>query len=182
MRFGLVFDLETYFACQIYLINSFASLRSRFVEYGPRSRDTSVKQAARGSQSILASLLDWAASWSVPHAAFLHFYVASVLSSLFWGITLFFWSTSLSSSALLSHDLGGGASMTPEQVSLAWLLMTTQGLRRLYECIALPSSSTSRMWIGHWILGVVFYLMVNVSIWVEGIGTPTTSCPKTLRH
>jgi 3-oxo-5-alpha-steroid 4-dehydrogenase 3 len=65
--------------------------------------------------------------------------------------------------------------MIISQTKLAWLLMFIQGSRRLYESLTLSSKSTSKMWIGHWVIGVGFYLATGVAIWVEGAGTSIQS-------
>lgn len=59
--------------------------------------------------------------------------------------------------------------MTLDQVSVVWFMMLAQGTRRLYECLEISKPSSSRMWVGHWLVGVWFYLSVTVAIWIEGI-------------
>ena len=64
-----------------------------------------------------------------------------------------------------------------EQVKIAWLMLLVQGGRRLYECLSLSkedifsveNTSTSKMWGGHWLLGLAFYAATSVAIWVEGV-------------
>ena len=46
--------------------------------------------------------------------------------------------------------------------------MLLQGVRRMLESYAYTSTSKSSMWFAHWILGLVFYLTINVAIWIEG--------------
>lgn len=53
-------------------------------------------------------------------------------------------------------------------IGLTQLLMLAQGLRRLFESYVYTSSSKSGMWFGHWILGMLFYFTVNISVWIEG--------------
>ena len=45
--------------------------------------------------------------------------------------------------------------------------MLLQGVRRLLESNAYTSTSKSRMWFAHWLLGLVFYLTINVAVWIE---------------
>jgi 3-oxo-5-alpha-steroid 4-dehydrogenase 3 len=85
----------------------------------------------------------------VPHNFFTHFYLTSVASSLFWGWRQRVW-----------HAQG--------QMQVVWALMLLQGVRRLLEARAYTSTSKSTMWVAHWILGIFFYLAMNLSIWVEG--------------
>ena len=60
--------------------------------------------------------------------------------------------------------------MTVNQVVLAWIFMAVQGLRRLYESITLTKPSEARMWVGLWALGIAFYIVMGISIFIEGIG------------
>lgn len=58
--------------------------------------------------------------------------------------------------------------MTLEQVYLVWFLMLLQGVRRLVESYTYTSTSKSGMWFGHWILGLAFYIAINIAVWIEG--------------
>ncbi|KAF1979303.1 3-oxo-5-alpha-steroid 4-dehydrogenase-like protein [Bimuria novae-zelandiae CBS 107.79] len=130
----------------ILFLQAIPPLRNRFLAYG--SRNTSPKSIKAKPPNILERLLDYAASVQVPHNYFTHFYVASVASSLFWGWKLRLW------------DAGG-------QLPFVWALMLGQGGRRLVESYVYTSSSKSRMWFVHWLLGLLFYLANNVAVWVE---------------
>lgn len=68
-----------------------------------------------------------------------------------------------------------GKGMTVDQVVLCWSLVTVQGVRRLLETSFLGSSSRSKMWFIHWLLGISFYLALGVSCWIEGAGMPRFS-------
>lgn len=68
-------------------------------------------------------------------------------------------------------------SMTFRQVTLAWAMMSLQGSRRLYECLAFLKPSSSRMWFGHWLLGILFYTGMSVAVWVESIRECATLPP-----
>lgn len=96
----------------------------------------------------MEGLLDYAASFQVPHNYFTHFYVVSAASSLFWGWKLRLW------------DADG-------QLPVVWALMLLQGVRRLAESSVYTSSSKSSMLFVHWIQGLLFYLAANVAVWVE---------------
>ena len=50
---------------------------------------------------------------------------------------------------------------------MAWLLMLIQGVRRLSESYLYRSHSASKMWIGHYLLGLLFYLTINIAVWIE---------------
>ncbi|CAI6333826.1 unnamed protein product [Periconia digitata] len=126
-------------------------LRRRFLVYGQRysPAGNTPRQPDQVKQPTpLDRTLDLAASIQVPHNYFTHFYIVSVTSSLFWGWRLQLWKV-------------GGV------LQVAWMLMLLQGVRRLLESRKYTSSSQSKMWVGHWVLGWLYYLSVNASIWVE---------------
>ncbi|KAF2114405.1 hypothetical protein BDV96DRAFT_576709 [Lophiotrema nucula] len=155
----------------IFVIQAVPALRSRFLAYGSRatppssqSSDASKKQ----EPSAVVQALDHLASLRVPHRWFTHFYVVSVACSVLWGIQM--WRT-LSISPVYKYYPSwevGISYMSMGQIQLAWLLMLLQGVRRLVESYQYTSSSKSQMWFGHYILGILFYVTVNMAIWVEG--------------
>lgn len=73
----------------------------------------------------------------------------SVACSLFWGWHLRLW-------------------QAQTQFQVVWALMLLQGVRRMSESYAYTSSSKSTMWFAHWMLGLLFYLAMNVAIFAEG--------------
>lgn len=64
----------------------------------------------------------------------------------------------------------GTPSMDVGQVYIAWLFMTAQGFRRLYESLYVSKPGSSPMWAVHWAFGLAFYTTMGVAIWVEGSG------------
>lgn len=124
-------------------------------------------QDSRPQPGWLHLSLDLVTDLQVPHAWFLHFYVVSVACSLFWGIHIV-----LKSSFLMTicEKAGAGGTLSINQIALMWSMMAVQGVRRLAESIMSGKSSTSKMWFVHWVLGIAFYLAVNVAVWVEGAG------------
>ena len=59
---------------------------------------------------------------------------------------------------------------------MVWLLMLLQGVRRLAESLFYVSAGGSSMWVGHWILGLLFYLTINLAVWIELERDETVSC------
>lgn len=115
-------------------------------------------------------LLEQLDAIQVPHKWFQHFYVVSVLSSLFWGTQIL---TKGSVLEFLCHSVGFSTQakgMAVDQVTLTWSLVAIQGVRRLLETSLLVQSSRSKMWFVHWLLGIAFYLALGVSCWIEGAG------------
>lgn len=109
----------------------------------------------------------------MPHGYFTQFYIASVLSSAFWGFQLFFRGgvfQAIASRVSEEHRL---QSMSLTQVMICWLLLAMQGSRRLWESFTFAKPSTSKMWFIHWLLGLGFYLAAGVAIWIEGSGMST---------
>lgn len=123
-------------------------LRERFLPYG--ARDVSAQKRAQGAKQPPWSvqLLDYVATWKVPHSWFIHFYIVSVTSSIM-GLYLFRPGNNITSTTICGT------------------LMLAQGIRRLLECFLLTSPSQSRMWIGHYAIGIAFYVATNIAIWVE---------------
>ena len=161
------------------IFNAFPAIQERFVNYGPRSTDVKDEDGRpiveeETSSGPLADVLDLAASFQVPHSWFIHFYIVSVASSLFWvqqittrGFAFNFLARVYEASTFKYP------SMNAVQVWIVVILMGVQGSRRLYECITLQRPSTSKMAGPAWILGILFYLMMGVTVWVEGIRKST---------
>jgi 3-oxo-5-alpha-steroid 4-dehydrogenase 3 len=114
--------------------------------------------------------LDSLASLQVPHSYFTQFYVASVLSSVFWGAQLLSRGSAFQALAARMHPEHLEKSMSVSQVMVCWALMMVQGARRLRECLVFSKPSSSRMWFVHWLLGIAFYLAAGIAIWIEGTG------------
>lgn len=70
-------------------------------------------------------------------------------------------------------------SMTPRQVLVAWALLVAQAVRRKVECDSVEKQqqqkSESRMWVGHWLMGLGFYFGTSCAVWVEGLRECYTS-------
>merc|ERR1712093_651049 len=119
----------------------FPSFREHIMTYGSRGTDS---QASTEDKKQSRTLFDYVASIQVPHTWFTHYYVVSA------------------SSSQPNH------SMTVNQVFLAWLFMTFQGTRRLYESLTLTKPSQSKMWVGLWLIGMAYYIFIGLSVWIEG--------------
>lgn len=136
-------------------------LRGALLNYGARQQNP-----ARTSK--LAWVLD---SLQVPHSWFLHFYLLSVGLSVFWA-----WQYGTKGWALAQiikaqvKGSGDGLSMDMSQVFVAWGLMAAQGGRRLFESIFIMKAGKSPMSSLHWLVGVIFYATMSVSVWIEGSG------------
>lgn len=66
--------------------------------------------------------------------------------------------------------------MSMNQIALVWLLMAVQGIRRLSESMTSSMASSSKMWFGHWIIGLWFYLAVSFAVWIDGAGVSSNAC------
>ena len=170
--------LYTSGAASILLINSIPALRDRFVQYGKvLSPSSSLSppppppppSPPPTSKSIFAKLLDSAAALTVPHHFFWHFYAVAVANALFWAYQLA--SHGSIYRLVASHARSRKEGMRIEQVVLALLCFLAQASRRLYECLCIQPRSASRMWIGHYLVGILFYTLMAIAIWVEGMGT-----------
>ncbi|KAF2172067.1 hypothetical protein M409DRAFT_62886 [Zasmidium cellare ATCC 36951] len=158
------------------------ALRLRFLDYGPRSTGTEKKYDTRVekqgvSEGAVGTLLDKLAELRVPHSWFTSFYAVSVTLSLFWAAELLVGGPSFQ--AIAQHVPSTDLSMSFSQVLVVWIMMLGQGSRRLYECMAISKPSESRMWFGHWALGILFYILTSVAVWIEGIPAIRNHTPST---
>lgn len=166
------------------MLNSIPAVRSRYIAYGPRATpvkntdqvtsqndaNNSFEKRNTNTSKTMKWLLEQLDAIQVPHKWFQHFYVVSVLSSLFWGTQIL---TKGSVLEFLCHSVGFSTQakgMAVDQVTLTWSLVAIQGVRRLLETSLLVQSSRSKMWFVHWLLGIAFYLALGVSCWIEGAG------------
>jgi 3-oxo-5-alpha-steroid 4-dehydrogenase 3 len=149
------------------LIPAFAD---RFLAYGARARrQTTGTHGKRGSvdhhqQSVGTQLLDYLATFTVPHSWFTHFYLLSLVCSL----------TTLSTFYYHEYYHEATVKQTPNLETAAFCahLMLLQGLRRLLECVYVTRDSASRMWMGHYAIGMAFYIVTNMAIWIEQLCQP----------
>lgn len=107
----------------------------------------------------------------VPHSWFSLFYLTSILSSLFWLTQYLADGSILHRIISLQASSQTSPSATLSQVAVAWTMMLLQGLRRTYEHAFVMKPSKSTMWFVHWFLGLGFYILTGIAIWVEGSGT-----------
>ncbi|KAJ5651496.1 uncharacterized protein N7484_005219 [Penicillium longicatenatum] len=147
-----------------------SSLRSRFLVYGPRAVSNSTPGSEPKTLTSLG-LLDYLATWQVPHSYFTQFYVVSALSSVFWAIQLVFRGRVFELIATRISEEHAQQSMSLTQVLICWILLAIQGARRLWESHTFAKPSSSQMWVVHWVLGLGFYLAAGVAIWIEGSST-----------
>ncbi|CAI7598595.1 unnamed protein product [Penicillium glandicola] len=155
------------------------SLRSRFLIYGPRATSASISTGSAPPRSRNPSIeskgfLDYLATWQVPHSYFTHFYIASVLSSVFWVAQLLSRGVVFQAIASRVSEDHQRHSMSLTQLVICCVLLAIQGSRRLWESFVFSKPSSSQMWFLHWLLGLGFYLAAGVAIWIEGSGTLLT--------
>lgn len=166
---------------KILLAYSIPPLRTRFFAYGPRAsrksdkdaysrRKTEKSRAPRRHVTAgdpTASLLDRLASYRVPHGWFVHFYLLSVSLSAFWFYQI---CTQRQPFLFLARNSGVTVSnsVSVYRSGCVYAFMLGQAVRRLLECIFFAKKSSSQMWIGHWVLGLLFYAAMSISVWIEG--------------
>ncbi|CAD6501019.1 BgTH12-06719 [Blumeria graminis f. sp. triticale] len=141
------------------------SFRSRIMTYGSRSTKITSSPKKRKRLSPYG-LFHEISILQVPHTWFIHYYIASVGSSIFWlhqmitrGVILRLITPISSSQDVLENRT---------QILLAWLLMFIQGTRRLYESVIFTKPTKSTMWFGLWIIGIIFYFFIGIAVWIEG--------------
>lgn len=142
------------------------ALRIRFLVYGPRDAPASNYRRPHKEKGVLEKTLDYCASMKLPHSWFKHFYMLSVMSSMVWLQQLY------TRGPILQKVLSGTSthkpSMSFNQLALCWTLLTIQGSRRLYESMILVKPTLSQMWVGHYLLGLLYYTAMGLAIWIEG--------------
>lgn len=148
---------------QTFSVSIPSSLRNRFLVYGPRATSPGPGRDASG-------LLDYLATWRVPHRYFTQFYIASLLSSGFWAVQILCRGSAFQAIATRVNEEHRLQSMSLSQVIVCWILLAIQGSRRLWESWSFSKPSSSQMWFLHWLLGLAFYFAAGVAIWIEGSG------------
>lgn len=147
--------------------------KALLVDYG--ARKSPKQQADRSpakspSRGRLLCLLDIITSYGqVPHSWFGAFYVVSLAFSIFW-LAQYFRGGAVLQMVASSQASARAPSATLAQVALGWLMMFLQAARRVWEHVTIIKPSKSTMWVVHWLLGLSFYLVISVSIWIEGSG------------
>lgn len=170
-------------ASAVMFLYSIPAFRQRFISYGSRissqpppaetlkDKKASNEGGNRAATNIFSRLLDYISTFQVPHSWFTHFYVISVFSSIFWAIQIitrgrFF--DILASRQVAYDDEKQRSTLSTNQIFIAWSFMAIQGTRRLYESIIFGKASKSKMWVVHWILGLLYYSATGIAIWIEG--------------
>ncbi|KAH8894842.1 hypothetical protein GQ53DRAFT_642613 [Thozetella sp. PMI_491] len=138
--------------------------RRLLLDYGARGS----KQD--GERGWLFDILGAVTSWTqVPHSWFSTFYGIFLVLSLFWFYQYLGHGAVLLAVVSGQASAPGSPSMTFEQTAAVLVMMILQAARRLYEQAAIMKPS-SQMWVAHWILGLSFYVVMSVAVWVEGSG------------
>ncbi|PFH57471.1 hypothetical protein XA68_15019 [Ophiocordyceps unilateralis] len=133
--------------------------QQRLLQYGARGSDPVRRH---GGTSLTSLLLDA----HVPHAWFWHFYLVSVCWSAVWA-----WQY-LTRGALMGALARAQNAPSTElgRVYLAWAMLAAQGCRRLFECFFVLRPGSSPMAWTHWLLGLVYYTLVNLIVWIHNSG------------
>ena len=134
---------------------------SALMDYGARRSD-----AGNSGSSLVRKLMDWT---QVPHSWFLHYYLFSFSLSLFWAGQYFFRGEIMRVLASRQAE-AGGRSMDVSQVVVVLGLMGLQGGRRLYESLVVTKPGKTPMGAAHWIVGLAYYGVMSVTVWIEGSG------------
>jgi 3-oxo-5-alpha-steroid 4-dehydrogenase 3 / polyprenol reductase len=155
----LIYTLRAYFVLTsigVLVARAIPQLRKAFIPYG---------KTYNGSRKD-NSILQWLSEITVPKAWFWHYYFISVTLSVFWGAQFLACSNAHKLCLLEWLSYADGTTF------LVWGMMLIQGSRRLYESLFLQKLSSARMWIGHYLVGCAFYVMMSLSVLVEGCNPP----------
>jgi 3-oxo-5-alpha-steroid 4-dehydrogenase 3 / polyprenol reductase len=155
----LVAALRAYFlltSVGVLIVRVISPLHKAFIPYGK------TLNGRRKSESTL----QWLANFTVPKSWFWHYYFMSVVLSSLWGTQ--FVLCCFGSSLCIVESLARVNGRT----IMVWGMLFLQGCRRLYESLCMQRPSSARMWIGHYIAGNGFYIMMNMAVLVEGSSRP----------
>ncbi|KAJ0354346.1 hypothetical protein COL154_001899 [Colletotrichum chrysophilum] len=118
------------------------------LDYGARSPATTDDQTKGGGPQVTNMFNDlvkaFASIGQIPHAWFMHFYVASIAGSAFWAFEYLRNGPFLRLIAARQAQSASPA-MSLEQTILIWALMALQGSRRLYECFFVMKPGSSKI-------------------------------------
>lgn len=137
----------------------------------PQKKQVGAKRGRGGKKSstnkgIMARLTSFG---QVPHSWFWHFYIVAISWSAFWALQ-YVLKGSIMRAMAQAQSRSDKPSVESGRIFVAWCMMAIQGLRRLYESLFISKPGSSPMWAPHWILGLVFYTVMSVAIWIEGAG------------
>jgi 3-oxo-5-alpha-steroid 4-dehydrogenase 3 len=172
--------------CQVFFVVSTASvftvhilpddMRQAVLNYGARRPEQSQAPGRKAEEEdapkegFLMVLTSYA---QVPHSWFIQFYMVSVLWSTFWGWQYLSKGSFMRALAERQHQ-SAVDSQTPEvelsATLVTWFLMSSQGARRLLECIFVAKPGSSPMSALHWALGLAYYTALGISVWIHGSG------------
>lgn len=152
------------------------NMRRALMDYGARratSRQSSVKKG--NAEAPKEGFFDVLTSYGqVPHSWFMHFYITSVAWSIFWGWQFVSKGSVMRALAVRQHHAAGNEPSSEVELTatlVAWLLMGSQGARRLFECLFVLKPGSSGMWFVHWVLGLAYYTTLGISVWIQGSGS-----------
>ncbi|RFU81856.1 hypothetical protein TARUN_345 [Trichoderma arundinaceum] len=182
-------DLSPAELCQAFFIVSAGSIfmlqvfpddmRRALLDYGarrePRSQATGHKAKTKAeAEAPKEGFLDVLTSYGqLPHSWFIHFYITSVSWSIFWGWQFLSKGSLMRTIAETQHQSAVNTQSPEVELTgtlVAWLLMSSQGIRRLSECIFVMKPGSSPMWFVHWALGLAYYTALGTSVWIQGSG------------
>lgn len=108
----------------------------------------------------------WLSDLTVPKRWFWHFYFLSIIMSIACGIQL----TACSGG---NHLCVLRPMVTVDGRTLLVLgMVLVQGCRRLNETLCVQKLSVTRMWIGHYLAGCAYYVMLNLAVIAEASMKP----------
>lgn len=146
-------------------------LRSALMDYGPRQQTppeaSKLKEKGQSSDKDDSKIAWLIHALEVPHSWFLHFYILSFGMSLFWGYQ-YITRGSVMGFLVNMQVRNGERGVDLGRMAVAWLLLTFQAARRLYESLVVQKTGKSAMSSIHWIVALVYYACMSISIWIEG--------------
>ena len=151
-----------------------------------RNNDSTARHEPDMLERLVAAVV---ARLQVPHGWFISFYIFYLIAAVFWAMQWWLWGPSNDTTTDSSGNLLGwivrrqqradmvaaAAAATASQPSMALIqvyvafgLEFLQGCRRLYEHLYVMKPSSSKMNAAQFVLGLTYYAIMSVAVWIEG--------------
>ena len=156
-------------ALGIVIVRLTPPLRDRFLDYGARSTAREKNHEPNTTETPILRTLDSLAQKRVLHTGFSDFYILSLVCLAFW-VPQIYTDDGVIVNLLRYFEYGEYHGARSRRVGLCLILFAIQSVRRLFECWTLSKQSTSSsMWIGHYLIGLAFYFFTNIAIFIDHV-------------
>lgn len=157
-------------AAMILAVRSIPPFRDRFLDYGARNngppqspdlkRDSTVRP-----HSTISRLLDHAATLQVSHSYFTAFYAVSAMLCIGWLLDLAFDGPVRPALSRIGKTVSPADPVLWWKPALSLSFLLIHSTRRAFESLFVSVPNTkSKMWVGHFAVGLLFFLVLPLAI------------------